>query len=47
MCLKCISEERFLFNVNDKIINASLKFLIKVLTQITKFYKNLYINQIS
>ena len=46
ICLKCISEERFLFNVNVKIINASLKILIKRPTQKAKFYKNLYINQI-
>ena len=37
----------FLFNFNVKIINASLKFLIKVPTQKAQFYKNLYINQIS
>ena len=47
ICLKCISEERSLFNVTVKIINASLKFLIKVPTQKAKVYKNLYINQIS
>ena len=33
ICLKPISEERFLFNGNVIIINASLKFLIKVPTQ--------------
>ena len=36
-----------MFNVNVKIINASLKFVIKVPTQKAKFYKNLYVNQIS
>ena len=45
MCFKCISEGRFLFNV--KIINASLKFLIKMPTQKAKFLKNLCINEIS
>ena len=38
---------RILFNINVKIINASLKFLIKMPTQKAKFYKNIYINQIS
>ena len=47
ICLKCILEGRFLLNVNVKIINASLKFLIKVPIQKAKSYKNLYINQIS
>ena len=37
----------FLFNFNVKIINVSLKFLIKVPILKAKFYKNLYINQIS
>ena len=46
ICLKCISEERFLRNVSAKIINASLKCLIKVATQKAKFYKYIYINQI-
>ena len=36
-----------MFNANVKIINTSLKFLIKVPTQKAKFYKSLYINQIS
>ena len=36
-----------MFNGNVKIINASLKVLIKVLTQKAKFYKIFYINQIS
>ena len=35
-----------MFNINVKIINASLKFVIKVPTQKAKFYKNLYVNQI-
>ena len=47
ICLKCIPEEGFLFNVNIRIINASVKFLIKVPTQKAKFCKHLYINQIS
>ena len=36
ICLKCISEERLLFNGNEKIINASVKFLIKVPIQKAK-----------
>ena len=36
ICLKGISEESFLFNGNVKIINASLKFLIKVPTKKSK-----------
>ena len=36
ICLKCIPEERVLFNVNAKIINVSVKFLIKVPTQKAK-----------
>ena len=36
ICLKCISEERVLFNGNANIINVSLKFLIKVPTQKAK-----------
>ena len=36
-----------MFNVNVRIINANLKFHINVPTQEAKFYKNLYINQIS
>ena len=36
-----------MFNGNVKIINASLKFLIKVPTQRAKFCRKLYINQIS
>ena len=38
---------KFLFNGNVKIINASLTFLIKMPTQKAKFYKHLYINQMS
>ena len=37
ICLKCISEERFLFNGNVKIINVTLKFVIKMPTQKAKF----------
>ena len=42
VCLKGTSEERFLFKVNVKIINASLMFLLKVPTQKARFslYKN-------
>ena len=36
-----------MFNVNVKIINASLKFLLKVPTQKAKFYKNIQIKLIS
>ena len=43
ICLNGILQEGFLFDGNVKIINASLKFLIKVATQKTKF--NLYKNQ--
>ena len=43
ICLNGILQEGFLLDGNVKIINASLKFLIKVATQKTKF--NLYKNQ--
>ena len=46
ICLKSISEESFLFNGNLKIIDACLKFFIKVPTQEAKLYKNFYTNQI-
>ena len=44
ICLKGILQEGFLFDGNVKIINANLKFLIKVATQNTKF--NFYKNEI-
>ena len=44
ICLKGISEEGFSISDNLKIINANLKFLTKVPTQIVKI--NLYKNQI-
>ena len=42
LCSKGISKEGFLFNDNVKIINVSLKFLIKVPTQNVANLKNLY-----
>ena len=45
LCSKDISKEGFLFNDNVKIINVSLKFLIKVPTQNVanlKSFWNLY-----
>ena len=44
ICFNGILQEGFLFDGNVKIINASLKFLITVATQKTKF--NRYKNQI-
>ena len=45
ICLKGISEERFSFHSNVKIINVSLKFFIKV--PVIKAKLNLYQNAIS
>ena len=47
ICLKDISEKRFLFNGSVKVVNTSLRFLIKMPTQKQNFYKIFWENQTS